>query len=182
MSSVHLFLDIVCDRGEGGLHPEGHWVSPPPTACLAGYQVQGTTGAAASWSFDNPGWKTPLSPRGVLSGMPSGFTDSQATSFRGGRKAETWECWEGGRNRAHGGGDERAAVAFHGNLLILVNSLCSIKLLALERGCALCCVPWRGRVARLPEVGLEETGHEVCRSWWAFIFFFFTSSDNMLTI
>lgn len=156
-----LFLDIICDRGEGGsARLEGHWVSSPPTACLAGYQVQGTTGAAASWSFDNPGRKTPFPPRGVLSEcLADSLTPGHLLQRR--EKGRDLGMLEGGRNRPAEEVMRGLLVAFHGNLLILVNSLCSIKLLARKEGvpCAVC--HGEAAWARLPEVGLEETGHEV---------------------
>lgn len=156
-----LFLDIICVRGEGGsTRPEGHWVLSPPTACLAGYQVQGTTGAAASWSFDSPGRKTPFPPRGVLSEC---LADSPTPGCLLQRrdKGRDLGMLEGGRNMPAEEAMRGLLVAFHGNLLILVNSLCSVRLLSRKGGvpCAVC----RGEAAwaRLPEVRLEETGCEV---------------------
>lgn len=112
-----LFLDVVFDRGWGSAGPEGHWVSSPPTACLAGCQVQGTTGAAASWSFDSPGRKTPFPPRGVLSeGLVDSPTPGRLLQRR--EKGRDLGMPEGGRNRPAEEAMRGLLVAFHGNLLI----------------------------------------------------------------
>ena len=168
-----LFLDIVFDRRGGSARPEGHWVSSPPTACLAGYQVQGTTGAAASWSFDSPGRKTPL-PQEVFFLKAWWIHRPQAASFGGGRKAETWECRKVEETGLRRRWWEGCWWLFMATCLFLVNSLCSIKLPA-RRVCPVLCAMERPRGQGFLRWGWRRQGMRFAPSWWA-LFSFFTSS------
>lgn len=119
----------------------------PPTACLAGYQVQGTTGAAASWSSDSPGRKAPFPPRGVLSeGLADSRTPGRLLQRR--EKGRDLGMLEGGRDRPAEEAMRGLLVAFHGNLLIFGGFNVEHKTASSERGCALCCVLWRGHVGK----------------------------------
>lgn len=145
-------------------------MSSPPTTCLAGYQVQGTTGAAASRSSDSPGRKAPFPPRGVLS---EGLADSPTPGRLLQRREEGRDLGmlEGGRNRPAEEAMRGMLVAFHGNLLIFGGFIVEHKTAGLERGCAL----ERPRGQGFLRWGWRRQGERFPPGWWA-LFSFFTSS------